>query len=190
VNASQPQDAAKPKFHVDTLNAGHRPSVCAILRDTAVFQPFEIETALEVFDAFNANPDQDYFALGAFTQDGSLVGYVCYGPTPCTAGTFDLYWIAVSPNVQNSGAGTLLLQEVERRLARSGARLVIIETSSLPRYHATREFYARRGYGVAARVPDFYADGDDRLIYVKRLSTSDTRRKPKWKPGRISSGKA
>jgi ribosomal protein S18 acetylase RimI-like enzyme len=179
-----------PRFRLRPLAGGHRAQVDAILRDTAVFQPFEIDIALEVFDAFVANPGQDYCALGAFTQGGSLAGYVCYGPTPCTVGTFDLYWIAVSPAVQRAGAGTLLLQEVERRLARSGARLVIIETSSLPRYEATRTFYARRGYGVTARVPDFYADGDDRLIYAKRINASDTRRTRTWKPGKISSDKA
>lgn len=184
------RDATSSPFRLLSLDGGNRAAVQAILRDTAVFHPYEIDTALEVFDAFVANPDQDYFALGAFTQDGGLVGYVCYGPTPCTAGTFDLYWIAVSPTVQRTGAGTLLLLEVERRLARSGARLVVIETSSLPRYEATRTFYARRGYRVAARVTDFYADGDDRLIYVKRIGTSDTRRKRKWKPGKISSDKA
>ncbi len=172
------------------LRPQHREAVVEILRDTGVFLPFEIDTALEVLDAYLDQPDQDYFALGAFTPDGSLAGYVCYGPTPCTAGTCDLYWIAVSPRVQNGGIGTLLLLEVERRLARSGARLVIIETSSLPRYEATRAFYLRRGYEMVARVPDFYANGDDRLIYVKRIRTSDTRPKRKWKPGRKSSGKA
>ena len=69
------------------------------------------------------------------------------------------------------GVGSRLLQEVERRLALQDARLVIIETSSLPHYAPTRTFYERRGYQVVARVPDFYAQGDDRLIFAKRIHT-------------------
>ena len=178
--------AARPQLRLRTPGGEHRAQVETILRDTAVFHDFEIDIAIEVFDAFLANPGQDYCALGAFTQDGSLVGYVCYGPTPCTTGTFDLYWIAVAPAAQRTGTGTRLLQEVERRLARSGARLVLIETSSLPRYEATRTFYARRGYAVTARVPDFYADGDDRLIFAKRINASDVRQTRQWKPGKTS----
>ncbi len=151
----------------------HRAAIERLLRETGRFRPPEIDVALEVMDAFFAAPDRDYSALGAFTLDGELVGYACYGPTPCTAGTYDLYWIAVTPANQNAGVGTLLLQEVERRLARADARLVIIETSSHALYAPTRAFYARRGYAEVARVPDFYADGDDRLIFAKRIHSEN-----------------
>src|SRR5919106_1838020 len=75
----------------------HRAAVERLLRETGSFRPEEIVIALEVIDAYLATPDRDYSALGAFTLGGDLVGYVCYGPTPCTIGTFDLYWIAVAP---------------------------------------------------------------------------------------------
>jgi hypothetical protein len=61
---------------------------------------------------------------------------------------------------------------VERRLAQADARLVIIETSSQPLYEPTRAFYLRKGYAEVARVPDFYADGDDRVIFAKRIHPS------------------
>lgn len=152
------------------LRPEHRGAVQELLRATRVFRDAEIDIALEVVDDFFARPEHDYAVLGAFTPAGELLGYVCYGPTPGTLGTWDLYWIAVAPAAQNTGVGTLLLQEVERRLARADARLVIIETSSQPLYEPTRAFYRRRGYREVARVPDFYADGDDRLIFAKRLA--------------------
>ena len=37
----------------------------------------------------------DYFFLGAFTPEEELAGFACYGPTPGTDRTYDLYWIAV-----------------------------------------------------------------------------------------------
>lgn len=149
----------------------HRRAIETLVRDTGVFRESEVLVALDVVDSYFTNPGQDYTALGAFTREGSLLGYVCYGPTPGAEGTFDLYWIAVSPTAQGRGVGTLLLQEVERRLAQQHARLVIIETSGTPPYEPTRGFYRARGYHEVARVPDFYADGDDRVILAKRMQT-------------------
>ena len=113
--------------------------------------------------------DSDYLFLGAFTPEDELVGYACYGPTPGTDRTFDLYWIAVEPATQGAGIGTLLLDEVERRLQGHHARLLVVETSSRSDYRATRRFYERRGYAEGARVRAFYAPGDDRIIYIKRF---------------------
>jgi ribosomal protein S18 acetylase RimI-like enzyme len=151
------------------LEPRHRAAIEPLLRATGFFRDSEIDIALEVLDAYFDHPDRDYTALGAFTLGGELIGYVCYGPTPCTAGTYDLYWIAVAPAAQNGGVGTILVQEVERRLAQADARLVIVETSSQPLYEPTRAFYLRKGYAEVARVPDFYADGDDRVIFAKRI---------------------
>ncbi|HET7457347.1 MAG TPA: GNAT family N-acetyltransferase [Gemmatimonadaceae bacterium] len=171
------------------LRAGDRPRVEAILRATSVFREDEVEVALELFDeAFGVRraasppppppvsssptttlPAPDYLFVGAFAPDRSLVGYACYGPTPSTDRTYDLYWIAVDPGSQGTGAGTRLIAEVERRLEQAGARLLVIETSSRPEYEPTRHFYVARGYSEAARVGEFYAPGDDRVIYTKRL---------------------
>ena len=157
------------EIEIDPLRREQRPVIEQLLHETGVFRDSEIAVALEVLDSYYAYPEGDYTALGAFTRSGELLGYVCYGATPCTIGTWDLYWIAVSPGTQGRGVGSRLLQEVERRLALQDARLVIIETSSLPHYAPTRTFYERRGYQVVARVPDFYAQGDDRLIFAKRI---------------------
>jgi ribosomal protein S18 acetylase RimI-like enzyme len=162
---------AGEQLQLRALEDTDRNAVNRILNDTHMFRDDEIVIALEVLDSYFAKPGQDYTAVGAFTPVGEMLGYVCYGPTPCTVGTFDLYWIAVSPAAQNLGVGTILLQEVERRLAHQDARLVIIETSSQPLYEPTRVFYVRRGYDEVARVPDFYAPGDDRLIFAKRIQS-------------------
>ena len=114
----------------------------------------------------------DYSFLGAFTPEGELVGYACFGPTPGTDRTYDLYWIAVHPAAHGAGIGTTLLSEVERRLQGQHARLLVVETSSRSEYAPTRGFYGRRGYTEAARVRGFYAPGDDRIILTKRFQRS------------------
>ena len=154
---------------LEPLSRAQRDDVRNILEATGFFREDEVGTALEVLDSYFAHPEQDYTAVGAFTHSGELLGYVCYGPTPCTLGTWDVYWIAVAPRAQGKGVGTVLLEEVEGRLARQRARLVIIETSSQPIYEPTRRFYLRHGYPEVARVPDFYSEGDDRVIYAKRI---------------------
>jgi ribosomal protein S18 acetylase RimI-like enzyme len=170
-------------FRFGALDPRHRGRLAEILAATAVFSPDEIGVALELFDeTFGGErlrqpsrtphvrpPASAYEFLGLFTDD-ALVGYACYGPTPAAEGTFDLYWIAVHPGTQGAGGGSQLLSEVERRLHGGGARLLIAETSSRVAYAPTRRFYDARGYGEAARVADFYAPADDRVIYAKRLA--------------------
>ena len=151
----------------------HVPQLEALLTATNVFRAEEIVVGLEVIDSYLEDPGQDYDAVGAFTRDDRLLGYACWGATPCTEGTFDLYWIAVSPDAQGRGIGKLIMQEVERRLKRADARLVLIETSSTEPYAPTRAFYRALGYQQVARVPDFYLDGDDRVILAKRLDDRD-----------------
>ncbi len=113
--------------------------------------------------------DDDYRFLGAFDAD-DLVGYACWGPTPGTAGTYDLYWIAVDRTRQTQGIGSQLVAAVEQRLRTEGGRLIVVETSSRDDYTPTRRFYERRDYHRAATIPGYYAPGDDLVIYTKELN--------------------
>jgi ribosomal protein S18 acetylase RimI-like enzyme len=148
------------------LTAADRRRIEEITRAVLVFRDDEVPVALEVFDgAVGGSPD--YHAVGA-TVDERLVGWICWGPTPCTLGTYDLYWMAVDPTIQGSGIGATLLREMEGRLAGS-ARLIVVETAGRPDYRPTRAFYEARGYRKASVIPDFYAPGDDQVVYVKAL---------------------
>ena len=146
---------------------GDRPALARMLGDITLFSPEERAVALEVFDASLGAAQQDYTSLAAET-DGSLVGWVCWGPTPCTVGTFDMYWIAVDPSVHGAGVGSRLVEEMERRLA-GLARMIVVETGGRKEYQPTRTFYLARGYEIVARVPDFYAPGDDQVVFLKKL---------------------
>jgi D-alanine-D-alanine ligase len=137
-----------------------------ITRSAGIFREDEVAVALEVFDAAVAG-SPDYVALGA-EVGGSLAGWICWGATPCTVATWDLYWMAVDGALHGSGIGTALLAEMERQLA-NRARLIVVETAGRPDYASTRAFYEARGYSVSARIADFYAPSDDLVVYVKRL---------------------
>jgi ribosomal protein S18 acetylase RimI-like enzyme len=173
------RDTGSGHARIGELAAGHRERIAGILAATRFFNEGEIDVALELFDdAFPRDRTTDapptgssYAFLGAFTPEDELVGYACYGPTPETDRTFDLYWIAVDPRAQGTGGGTRLLTEVERRLQGLNARMLVVETSSRSEYAPTRRFYERRGYAEAARVRGFYAPGDDRIILTKRFQS-------------------
>jgi GNAT superfamily N-acetyltransferase len=144
-----------------------RTAIEAFSRSISLFRPDEIEIALEVLDSSFKPGQKDYITLGA-ELEGRLVGWICWGPTPCTLGTYDLYWVAVDPSVQGAGVGSLLVAEMEKRLA-GVARIIVVETAGREDYRPTREFYLRRGYEVVGQVPDFYEPGDDQVVFLKRL---------------------
>ena len=146
----------------------HREAVLSILKEVDMFSQAEIDVAMELIDIFlNDKEQKDYIVCVALDEADHVLGYVCYGPTPATQGTYDLYWIAVAKNIQNQGIGRLLLNFTEAEVDLLKGRLLIIETSARTHYSATQNFYLRNGYTIAAQIKDFYAPGDDRMIFVK-----------------------
>lgn len=144
-----------------------RSSIERILRASAAFTDAEVLVALELVD----EPRETGYRFVVCEVDGKVAGYACFGATPCTVGTWDLYWIAVDPARQNLGLGRALLDAVERAVRAEGGRLLVIETASKPEYAATRAFYERCGLELAARIRDFYARGDDKLVYCRRYDS-------------------
>ena len=159
------------EIEIHRLRPSDRDAVQALLEETRVFTPQEIDVAMEIVDLALAQPEQrDYELWCATGERGRLSGYVCFGRTPCTDAVWDLYWIAVEPGVQRRGVGSRLLRFVEEWVERERARMLVIETSSQPRYEGTRAFYRRHQYEELARVRDFYFVGDDKIEYGKRFS--------------------
>jgi ribosomal protein S18 acetylase RimI-like enzyme len=150
-----------------------RPDDAAVVRgivtSTGFFHDHEVAVAVElVEERLEKGKESGYLFLFA-EQAGRTVGYCCYGEIPCTAGSFDLYWIAVHQDCRGQGIGGLLMGETERRIAAQGGRAIWVETSGQQKYLPTREFYLRCGYRQEALLKDFYAAGDDKIIYVKYL---------------------
>ncbi len=152
------------------MSRADKPALIQILRNTPEFKPYEVEVAEEVIDGYlDDQQGTGYYALIA-EDDSKIAGYVMYGQTPCTIGTWDIYWIAVSGEVRGKGIGGALTKAAEAEIKKMDGRLILIETSSQPLYENTRRFYLGQKYELVARIPDFYAPGDDLLIMQKRLN--------------------
>lgn len=97
------------------------------------------------------------------------LGYVCFGQTPMTESTFDLYWLVVDAAERGRGIGRALVAGFEAHLRARGGRRVRVETSSLEGQGGAARFYDRAGYARAGVIADFYRAGDDLLIFSKEL---------------------
>ena len=144
-------------------------AVRSIISATGMFRPNEIDVAVELVEERLQQGESTgyYFVFAEFA--GEVVGYVCYGPIEVTLHSYDLYWIAVSPQHQGKQIGKQLLIAAEKVIASRGGKQIYIETSGREDYSATRRFYDRCGYSAEATIRDFYAPGDDKVIYVRRL---------------------
>lgn len=157
------------------------PALIAVAAATGIFQPNEAEALLGgVLEDLHAG------RLGeghqAHVRDevspgwpSGPVGWVYFAPTAKADRVWDLWWIGVTPQAQQRGIGSELLLFVEAQVRAAGGRLLVIETSCLPAFDVVRRFYAGRGYTECGRGPDFYADGDDKAIFAKRITPSNPR---------------
>ena len=145
-----------------------REPLAALISRIETFSQEEVQCAIELVDLALTPNNKDYTILVA-DRDGAIVGYACFGPTPMTEGTYDLYWIASDPTVRGQGVGASLISGMEADMRRRGARIIRVETSATEAYGPTRGFYASMKYTEEARFRDFYKVGDDLIILAKRL---------------------
>jgi ribosomal protein S18 acetylase RimI-like enzyme len=140
-----------------------------LVDSTGVFTVAEIDVAVELVQERLAKGDSSGYYFVFAERDRHTIGYACYGPIACTVGSYDLYWIAVQRDCQGIGLGRILLAEAERLIQEQRGRHIYIETSNRVQYAPTRSFYLRCGYCEVALFEDFYAPGDDKVVYLRRL---------------------
>lgn len=151
------------------LRESDRWTVREIVESTGFFHPPEVDVAVELVDERLHRGDASGYHFAFAERDGVVDGYCCFGPIACTVGSFDIYWVAVRRSHQGHGLGRALMELAESLIAGQGGRLICVETSGRDDYLPTRRFYERCGYERAAELPDFYACGDSKVIYLKRL---------------------
>lgn len=144
-------------------------NVRAIVESTGFFHTPEIDVAVElVTERLSKGEASGYFFIFAET-DGKTAGYSCFGPTPCTQASYDLYWIAVHNDYRGQGIGRRLMQASEEAIRAAGGRRIYIETSACEQYAPTRAFYLSNDCILEATLKDFYAPGEAKCIFVKEV---------------------
>ncbi len=160
-------DRKGPAFRTHTLT-GDPEAVEHLAAATKFFAPHEVAVARELAQAA-ADGDAHYRMLYADGAEG-LDGWACFGPTPCTDGAWDLYWVVVHPRAQRTGLGGALVDAAARAAAAQGGRALYAETAGKPQYAPTRAFYLSEKFRCQATLPDFYAPGDAKLTFCRALA--------------------
>lgn len=151
------------------------PQILQLTVTAGVFKPVEVACVQELWNAYLQQSEASGYVFLAYRDGERVLGYACFGPHSLTEGTFDLYWVAVAREAQGQGIGHALLLQVEDEVRARGGRMILIETSSTPAYAPARRLYESCGYRYEAVVHDFYAPGDDLILFSKLIAEdSDT----------------
>jgi len=149
------------------------PSDLETVRDltasTGFFSKEEIAVATELVEERLAKGLRSGYHFLFAEYRGQVAGYTCFGPVACTLASYDVFWIAVSNDLRGRGIGKSLLEKTEQKIAALGGERIYVETSARDLYRATHAFYQRSGYDREAVLRDFYAPGDDKIVYLKIL---------------------
>jgi ribosomal protein S18 acetylase RimI-like enzyme len=155
---------------ISTAKPGDGDGILRITATAGVFSKEEVDCVSELWDEYlqNGSEKTGYYFI-VMKEGENVLGYACFGPRALTDGTYDLYWIAADRNIKRRGVGRTLMEQSEKDVAALGGRLLVVETSGKAEYAPTRAFYEGIGYNKEAVITDFYADGDDLVIYTKKL---------------------
>jgi ribosomal protein S18 acetylase RimI-like enzyme len=121
----------------------------------------------EMLDGYLARsmPDHHWFVA---ETDGAPTGAGYYAPEPFGDRVWNLYFLAVDPNVHGQGVGTAIVEHLIEHLISLGqdvARVLLVETSSTSSYERARTFYSARGFVQEARIREFYGPSDDKIVF-------------------------
>lgn len=91
-------------------------------------------------------------------------------PEKLTDGTYNLLALGVSNDYQRKGIAREMMKYIEELLLQKNGRILIIETSNDDAQIAARKFYHHIGYTQVAVIPDFWSDGEDKIVFCKKIS--------------------
>jgi ribosomal protein S18 acetylase RimI-like enzyme len=159
------------------LRPSDRPRIEELLGSLTAFTDDERAVAMEVVDARLARPDSDAYRFilsvsndhDSVVGDERIAGYICYGRTPMTQSTYDLYWLGTSPAFAPMGIAQGLVAQMEDEIAAAGGGLIRVETGSREGIGAAVHFYDALGFERTATIVDFYAPSDDLIVFTKRV---------------------
>lgn len=155
-----------PSPSIRTVRRSDLPALEAVLETSGLFPP---ELLADMVAPFLEQPETKELWLTYVREDVPIALAYCV-PERMTDGTWNLLAIAVHREAQGTGVGGALMSELEDVLRARGQRLLLVETSGLDAYQRTRSFYDKHDYRQEARIRDFYAAGEDKVVYTKSLS--------------------
>lgn len=143
------------------------------------FQLSELEVVNKLLNSYFAsgsgcdslqNSSAERFWLTISKENDEIIGVAYCEAERMTDQTWNLQLIAIHPDHQGQGHGGELLRYVEETLKAWGGRMLLVET--LASFDLAQAFYRKNGYEEEARIRDFYAAGDDKVVFRKVLTVN------------------
>ncbi len=148
------------------VSANDLPDLKEVLDSIDLFPSDMLE---DMISDFLDNPETEDIWFTEVENDKPISIGFC-APEKLTEGTYNLYAIGVRSDLQSSGTGSRMMAFIENYLKGKGHRILIVDTSGTDAFESTRRFYEKLGYDKEAVLRDFWADGDDKVVYRKRLN--------------------
>ena len=145
-----------------------KPALLDLAEATGLFRDDELGGFDQMLSEYFANHPEGHHWIA--DDDDGIKGAAYYAPEVFADQVWNLYFIGVHPNQQGQGRGATLLHYVEQQLTIQGGRLLLVETSGLDNFELTRRFYRKNGYDEEARIREYYQEGNDKVIFRKKLS--------------------
>ena len=152
--------SSRPAVHEDIH------SIRLVLDDTGLFPVDMLDELITPFFEEPAHPERWFVHEDT---ESEINGFGFYRPEPLAEGTWNLTAIGVREHAQGHGAGSAMMCYVEEALR--SERVLLVETSGLPEFASTRKFYLKCGYTHEATIRDYWAKGDDKVVFWKALDT-------------------
>jgi ribosomal protein S18 acetylase RimI-like enzyme len=120
-----------------------------------------------ISDYFNNPETEDIWFTYINKESLSAIGYCV--PEKLTDGTYNLLAIGVIKELQGKGIASEMMKYIEQLIKQKGGRILIVETSSDDAQFAARNFYKKIGYTQEAIIRDFWKEGEDKIVFWKKL---------------------
>jgi ribosomal protein S18 acetylase RimI-like enzyme len=154
---------------IEPARPEHRQSILRIAARSDNFLKEDVDCIAQLWETAQLRGADAGLTFLVACEGGETQGFICFGPHVGVNGPYDVFWVAVDPDARHHHTGQHLLDACEMAVRTQGGSLVYIETGGSSAYAATRRFYIACGYTAEAQVHDFYAPGDDLVIFIKRL---------------------
>lgn len=137
-----------------------------ILRESGQFDSQGLEHVRQTLKAHLVEKSDE---LWFSAENEKLAGVAYCAPEVMADGVWNLLMLWTRADCRGTGIGGALVRRIEEELSRRQTRLLLVETSGVADFEEARAFYTRQGFTLEARIRDYYAPGEDKLIYVKKL---------------------
>lgn len=152
------------------VNGNELSAVLSVARSCGLFDDDELTTLAKSFEESYADPHTTALWMARFDGNGSALAVVYCVEERMADRVWNVLFIGVDSAHKGRGIGSALLQHVELTLKRRSQRLLIVETGTGSEFENVHRFYTRNQYEKEGIVRDFYADGEHKTVFRKRIS--------------------